>query len=200
MSLKYALLGFLSTEPSSGYTLAQEFSESMGWFWSASHSQIYPELRRLEEQGLVASHDVESEGGKVKRIYELTPVGHDDLREWVEKDNDYPPQRDAERIRLVFLDQAPLEVIERHLHNHVKHHENLLAIALQQLAEVRAGTFPRTVKRLATRPVAAHPAIVALKALAVQGNVDRARTEIAWAQDALTVVGGLPSRDGRVQA
>ena len=41
VSLKYALLGFLTTEPASGYQIAQEFSDSMGWFWYASHSQIH---------------------------------------------------------------------------------------------------------------------------------------------------------------
>lgn len=196
MSLKYALLGFLSTEPASGYSLAQEFSESMGWFWSASHSQIYPELRRLEEEGLVASREAEGEGGKVKRMYELTPRGLDDLRAWVVTDTDYPPQRDVERIKLVFLDEAPLEAMRQHLQAHIKHHEDLLAIALQQLSEIRAGTFPRTLKRLASRPKETHATIGALKALAVQGNVARARTEIAWAQDALTVVAGLPDPAG----
>jgi DNA-binding PadR family transcriptional regulator len=37
MSLRYALLGFISTEPASGFDLAREFGESMGWFWYASH-------------------------------------------------------------------------------------------------------------------------------------------------------------------
>ena len=45
MSLRYALLGFLTTEDASGYRLAQEFGESVGWFWHASHSQIHPELQ-----------------------------------------------------------------------------------------------------------------------------------------------------------
>lgn len=75
MSLRYALLGFISTEPASGFDLAREFGESMGWFWYASHSQIYPELRRLEEDGLVTSTEVDGSPGKQKRIYRITEQG-----------------------------------------------------------------------------------------------------------------------------
>ncbi len=192
MSLKYALLGFLSTEPASGYTLAQEFGESMGWFWSASHSQIYPELHRLEEQGLILSQEAPGEGAKIKKIYRISDAGRLDLQRWVVQEHEYPPIRDAERIKLVFLDDAPLDAVRRHLQAHLKHHEDLLAIYRDHLGQIRAGTFPRLLKRQASRPAAAGPTIAALKALAMQGNVARARTEIAWAQDALALIEGLP--------
>lgn len=192
MSLKYALLGFLSTEPASGYTLAQEFGESMGWFWSASHSQIYPELHRLEEQGLIGSQEVPGEGAKIKKIYRISDAGRVELQHWVVQEHEYPPIRDAERIKLVFLDDAPLDAVRRHLQGHLKHHEDLLAIYREHLSQIRAGTFPRLLKRQASRPASAAPTIAALKALAMQGNVARARTEIAWAQDALALIEGLP--------
>lgn len=184
MSLKYALLGFLTTEPASGYHLAQEFGESMGWFWNASHSQIHPELRRLEEQGLVRS-TVSEEDSRGKRIYSITDDGMADLERWLTDETDYPPVRDAERIRLVFLDLLSTEDIRKHLEQHRKHHEGLLSVYTQQLREVRRGTFPRLRKRLTARPVETHHLVTGLKILALQGNVARARTEIAWAEDAL---------------
>jgi hypothetical protein len=49
VSLRLAILGSLSSAPASGYDLARQFGLGLGWFWSASHSQIYPELKRLEE-------------------------------------------------------------------------------------------------------------------------------------------------------
>ena len=51
MSLRYALLGNADDRAASGYRLAQEFGESAGWFWYASHSQIHPELKRMEDEG-----------------------------------------------------------------------------------------------------------------------------------------------------
>lgn len=184
MSLKYALLGFLTTEPASGYQLAQEFGESMGWFWNASHSQIHPELRRLEEQRLVRS-EVAEDDSRGKRIYSITDEGIADLQQWLAEETDYPPVRDAQRIRLVFLDLLSTQDIRKHLEQHRKHHEGLLSAYTQQLREVRQGTFPRLRKRLAVRPSDTHHLVIGLKVLALQGNVARARTEIGWAEDAL---------------
>jgi PadR family transcriptional regulator, regulatory protein AphA len=193
MSLRYALLGFISTEPASGFDLAREFGESMGWFWFASHSQIYPELRRLEEDGLVTSTEVAGNPGKQKRVYRITEQGEAELQAWLEQPTEYAPMRDVERVKLVFLDGAPVEVIRRHLEDHRKHHEDLLAIYTQQLRELHRGVFPRLVKRLASRPKGSRELISGLKILAMRGNIARARTEIHWAEDALAWLEGLES-------
>jgi DNA-binding PadR family transcriptional regulator len=184
MSLRYALLGFLTTEPASGYRLAQEFGESMGWFWYASHSQIHPELRRLEVQGLVRS-EVSDADGRGKRIYSITEPGRAELTWWLAQETEYPPIRDPERIRLVFLDLLSVEDVRKHVERHREHYQGLLSVYTQQLREVRRGTFPRLRKRLAARPRHTHRLVTGLKVLALQGNLARARTEIAWAEDAL---------------
>src|SRR6266545_6614974 len=103
MSLKYALLAFLSTEPASGFDLAREFGESVGWFWYSSHSQIYPELRRLEERGLVTSTASPGNPGKQKRIYQITERGEAELQSWVRQPTEYAPIRDVEKLKLMFL-------------------------------------------------------------------------------------------------
>jgi PadR family transcriptional regulator AphA len=87
MSLRYALLGFLTTEPASGYRLAQEFGESMGWFWYASHSQIHPELKRMEDEGLVTSELLEDDG-RGKRLYSITESGREQLDQWLSESTD----------------------------------------------------------------------------------------------------------------
>lgn len=186
MSLRYALLGFLSTEGASGYVIAREFSESMGWFWHASHSQIYPELRRLEEEGLVWSHPPAGDGGRTKRVYEISESGRAELKKWLAEDVDYPPSRDPERTKLIYLDEMPVETIRRHLERHRSHHERLLEVYREQLRQVDSRTHPRLRKRLAARPTEEHELVGGLKALALQGNANRARHEIAWAEDALS--------------
>ena len=189
MSLRFALLGFLTTEPASGYRLAQEFSESMGWFWHASHSQIHPELKRMEAEGLVSSAP-SNEDGRGTRIFSITSAGRAELDRWLVEDTEYPPVRDVERIRLVFLDQHPPEVIRKHLEAHRAHHQALLDTYSAQLKEIHAGTFERLRKRLASQPPETHQLVTGLKALALQGNVMRARSEIAWAEDALLWLAG----------
>jgi DNA-binding PadR family transcriptional regulator len=190
VSLKYALLGFLTTEPASGYQIAQEFGDSMGWFWYASHSQIHPELRRLQGQGLVTSV-VSDADGRGTRIFSITAAGEEELRRWLAAETEYPPVRDPERIRLIFADMLDPAEIRAHLEQHRKHNEALLDGYLRQLREVRQGTFPRLRKRLAARPAHTHELVTGLKVLALQGNVARARGEIAWAEDALVWLDGV---------
>lgn len=199
MSLRFALLGFLTTEPASGYRLAQEFGESMGWFWYASHSQIHPELKRMEAEGLVSSQRAR-EDSRGTRIYSITEPGRRELDAWLAADTEYPPVRDVERIRLVFLDQHPADVIRKHLQVHKAHHEVLLGTYSEQLRAIHAKTFDRLRKRLASQPERTHELVTGLKVLALQGNVMRARNEIAWADDALLWLDGVTGSDGRSEA
>jgi hypothetical protein len=62
MSLPHALLTSLIEKPCSGYELARRFDKSIGYFWHATHQQIYRELARMEENGWVSSSEVE--GGR----------------------------------------------------------------------------------------------------------------------------------------
>ena len=58
MSLRYALLAVLTARPMTGYDLARTFHASVGHVWNAPNSQIYPELHRMENDGLIAGEDV----------------------------------------------------------------------------------------------------------------------------------------------
>ena len=53
MSLRHALLGALADRPRTGYGLLKHFEQSLAYAWPASHSQIYPELARLRDEGLI---------------------------------------------------------------------------------------------------------------------------------------------------
>src|SRR4029079_18379133 len=79
MSLRHALLGLLAVAPATGYELAQKFDVSMGTAWHASHRQIYPELARLHEAGMV---EVVGEGARNSRTYAVTDAGREEIRAW----------------------------------------------------------------------------------------------------------------------
>lgn len=81
MSLRIALLGLLDAKgPASGYDLAKAFEKSLNHVWQAGHTQIYPELVKMAEDGLV---EVESEGARGRKIYAITPEGAARLHEWL---------------------------------------------------------------------------------------------------------------------
>lgn len=81
MSLRFALLGLLNEHPSSGYDLTRRFSQGIGSYaWDAKHSQIYPELKKLTDDGLI---EVAEEGARGRKTYAITGDGRDQLRHWL---------------------------------------------------------------------------------------------------------------------
>lgn len=83
MSLRYALLGLLVRESLSGYDLTKKFESSVGSFWNAKHSQIYPELAQLADLGLVTFEVIAQTSKPNKKIYTITPDGRQALEAWV---------------------------------------------------------------------------------------------------------------------
>lgn len=81
VALRYAILGLLLDRPSSGYDLAARFADVIGAYaWDAKHSQIYPELRRLDQAGLV---EVVERGARGRTTYRCTDEGLATLRAWL---------------------------------------------------------------------------------------------------------------------
>ena len=72
------ILGLLSLGPRSGYEIKATVDRSTRFFWAASYGQIYPELRRLERDGLVEGEDAPT-GARNRRVYRLTKAGRKEL-------------------------------------------------------------------------------------------------------------------------
>jgi len=99
MSLPHALLTALVEHPCSGSELAERFDRSIGYFWHATHQQIYRELARLEEAGWIEALPAESGRGR-KKQFRLLSKGRKELRRWIAEQEDPVPLRDALMVRL----------------------------------------------------------------------------------------------------
>ena len=95
------ILGLLKFEPRTGYDIKRVTDVSTRFFWRASYGQIYPELRGLEEAGLVRSRE-EPHGRRPRRVYELTADGDRALSEWLRSETDTYELRDEGLLRLFF--------------------------------------------------------------------------------------------------
>jgi DNA-binding PadR family transcriptional regulator len=83
MALEHAILVSLSERPASGLDLTRRFDRSIGFFWSATHQQIYKVLRRMEDDGWVTAEVIGQSGRPEKREYSVTDVGRKVLADWV---------------------------------------------------------------------------------------------------------------------
>jgi PadR family transcriptional regulator, regulatory protein AphA len=103
MSLHYAILGLLTFEPMSGYTLkTRYFDRSVAHFWPADQAQIYRTLQSMEQAGEVDSRAVASDIRPSSRIYALTESGRTALCDWLARQQQVPVQRDGFLIQLYF--------------------------------------------------------------------------------------------------
>jgi DNA-binding PadR family transcriptional regulator len=99
----YVILGFLSWQPMSGYEIKGFVDQSTRFFWAASYGQIYPELRSLAEEGLVAGTERPT-GGRKRTIYSLTDEGRAALERWLGEEPQVYETRDEGLLKLFFAD------------------------------------------------------------------------------------------------
>lgn len=85
MSLRDAVLAALLEGESSGYDLAKGFDASVANFWPATPQQLYRELDRLAEQGLIRARVVRQERRPNKRMFSLTEAGREAIRQFTAK-------------------------------------------------------------------------------------------------------------------
>ncbi len=94
MSLRYAILGFLSLQPMSGYDLkTKQFDDSVAHFWPANQAQIYRTLEKLEVDGcVVAQWEIQTERPN-RREYAITEAGLAELKAWLTELRPVPKDR-----------------------------------------------------------------------------------------------------------
>ncbi|NTV37461.1 MAG: PadR family transcriptional regulator [Anaerolineaceae bacterium] len=102
MSLKHAILGFLSFQPMTGYDLKKVFDRSVRHFWPANQSQIYRTLADLKDEGLVSQETIEREDRLDMKVYDITADGRTELMRWLTTPLPHQDYREAFLIQIYF--------------------------------------------------------------------------------------------------
>jgi DNA-binding PadR family transcriptional regulator len=112
----YAILGGLSVQPNlSGYDMRKGIQSSIGYFWAESYGQIYPALKRLADEGLIAPSSSSSNGRKRRQTYVITDGGRAALRQWLALPFHNEPPRNEFLLKLFFGHEAAPGVAAAHL-------------------------------------------------------------------------------------
>ena len=127
MSLRYAILGLLTAEELSGYEITRRFERSVGYFWHARSQQIYPELGRLEESGLISGRAVQQERRPDKRVYQITEPGLASLREWAVSPSPESFVKDEFMVKVWCYGQVDAAAARAALAEHQARHQERLA-------------------------------------------------------------------------
>jgi DNA-binding PadR family transcriptional regulator len=188
MALDHAILVSLLEQPGSGYELARRFDRSIGYFWTATHQQIYRVLGRMQADGLLAVREVPQQGRPDKKEYSVAPPGRAALSRWLHEPVEPESLRHELAVKIrgaAFDDPAALiREVERHRQAHA-----------DRLAHYLAGE-----QRDFTGPGAPAPldAGQELQHVVLRGGIAYERMTIAWLDDVLATLhrltaGGPPA-------
>jgi DNA-binding PadR family transcriptional regulator len=173
--LRHALLGLLAERPMSGYELDQRFEASVGSTWTAGHSQIYPELNRLADEGLI---EAGAPGPRGRKTYAITPAGRDAVRVWLSETEPDPTVRDEAALRTYFLWLMEPSAARAH----VERERDAARETLNALRATAAARRPATPAERAQR-------------IALEAGLRSAQARAEWAQWALDRLDGVAERD-----
>jgi PadR family transcriptional regulator, regulatory protein AphA len=195
VSLRYALLALLNVGPMTGYDLYKAFESSVGHVWYAPDSQIYPELRRMERDGMVKGEVVPWGERGTKRQYHVTDEGVAAFQSWMNETLEYTRVRDPAHLKAAYFEWADPDAVRAQLRAHVEHHTELLGHWRERIREIDALANPMLRRRLERTPEPFKRRTIAFKRYAYEGLIGRSEQEIAWAERGLRLVDELTNDD-----
>ncbi|EHB56175.1 transcriptional regulator, PadR-like family [Mycolicibacterium rhodesiae JS60] len=180
MSLRSAILTALIERPSSGKELARRFDLSFGYFWHATHQQIYRELGQMSDAGLIQLHSSQEKGRGGPRTYDITEAGVQHLRDWVATTSGPVPIRDPLLVRLRAAAALGDIDLTDQVQQHLDHHRALL----ETYRGIEQRDFSRPLRGRRQR----------LQYLILQAGIN---TELSWAQWCTDALKNLVAERGR---
>lgn len=173
MALDHAILATMLREPRTGYELAKQFG-SDGFFWRATHQQIYRELARLEAEGFIAPVAGEP-GPRGDRKRAITAAGRDRLAEWARRPAEPASIKEDLLVKCLTLGLVPRADLADQIEARRQQHLD----RLQRLEDVAARQFPPGVPLDDTRLG---------RFLALTGGISYERAWIEWAELAIRLL------------
>ncbi|MBB3168781.1 PadR family transcriptional regulator [Simiduia aestuariiviva] len=177
MSLKHSLLVLLADNPASGYDLSQQFKGSVGFFWNASHQQVYKELKTMASAGwLDCDTEIQSDRPD-KKVYTITDAGRGALTRWLSQPAKPNKYKDAFLIKLYGGRHLPRTELIKELDEHIALHRKSLS-KLQGI-EQEYQALTKDQQQLFELPY-----------LTLKLGISSEQNWLAWAQDTREVLSG----------
>lgn len=184
MALRYAIMTALIEDEMSGYDLAGDFDKSLGFFWQASHQQIYRELRKLSELAWVTSRAQAQKGRPDRILYALTDAGREALEAWVLSKDRMRLQetRDELYIKLYNLSESNID----YLHSRLAARREAMMQRLYLYERIRRRHYDDP-QALPLRRKGVY--------LALLSGISQGRQYLAWCDEALALLADTVERD-----
>lgn len=164
-STGYVLLGVLALAgPMTGFEIRSFIDQSVQFFWRESFGQIYPELKRLHEEGLIKPASARDRKREAQP-WRITQAGRAALRAWLDRPAQVQPMRDETLLKLFFARFASEESAEH------------LIAAARTAAEARLAALEKADRAVIAEPD--DPDLLNSLTVIARGQI-AARATLAW--------------------
>ncbi|OLQ86189.1 transcriptional regulator [Vibrio ponticus] len=178
MSLPHVILTVLSTRDATGYDITKEFSNTIGYFWKASHQQVYRELNKMAQNQLVTCVLEPQEGKPDRKVYSITDAGRVALGEWFDQPTAHPTVRDEFSAKLMACSVQPSAAFKEQLAGLVEESRKLV----EHYKEIETAYYSNT---------ASLDKQQRLERLTLRRNLLLRQTWIEWADEVLAELESL---------
>ena len=172
MALEHAILVSLTERAGSGYELARRFDRSIGYFWPATHQQIYRVLRRMDEAGWVRHTEIAQDGRPDKKVYRVSAAGKAELSRWLAEPEDPAVLRDGLGVKLRGASLGDPGVVLKEIERHRAEHAD------------PARGVPRDPERDFPKPAALHGRDLH-QYLVLRGGIRAEESFVAWCDEVI---------------
>ncbi|GGC72722.1 PadR family transcriptional regulator [Hoyosella rhizosphaerae] len=179
MSLEHAILISLQERAGSGYELARRFDRSIGYFWTASHQQIYRTLKRMAESNWVVGEQIPQDDRPDKTVYRPSAEGLEALRAWISEPVNGTNFRSVLAVKLRGASYGDTTALACEFKRH------------RTLAEQRLHTY----HHIENRDFAHAPSLTGTplhQHLVLRAGIIEAQSFLAWCDEVLTALDSTP--------
>jgi len=128
--ISYIVLGFVDwAGEATPYRLKLLVADSVGYFWTLQHAQLYSEPERLAKAGYLTER--REAGGRRRKLYSITSKGTEALEKWRSEPTDAILELRAPALLKLFFGADPRELAEVQIAAHRS--------KLAEYEEIRAG-------------------------------------------------------------
>jgi DNA-binding PadR family transcriptional regulator len=187
VSLRDAVLAALLEGEASGYDLAKGFDASVANFWMATPQQLYRELERLADQGLIQARVVHQERRPNKRMFSLTEAGRDAIRQFTARAPKPSVIRDELAVKVLAADAGDAQAVRDFMVERLQ----WAKAKLQRYERMRARMLDgRSEEEYLAQTERVGPYLTLLRGISFEEE------NIRWAKRAQTIIERrLPARD-----
>ncbi len=119
MSLKFVLLTLLDRKPATGYDIVREFDDAIGYFWNASHQQVYRELGSMTDSKLLKFKQIKQDDKPDKKLYSLSITGKKALQAWLENPVKIQKNKNLLLVKLLNTNSKNVALMQEELERNI---------------------------------------------------------------------------------